>query len=118
MNWVVGTSQNDGSFPKARLAPSLSRGAVVLAAVAFHERLLRLAASFTDYYWLRRWGLLLYLTAGTIAISTGLTQVWHGLIGRIGVLQRTLGKCYVGAVGVGTIGGAYMALRCVVDETR
>lgn len=39
------------------------------------------AASFTDYYWPRRWGLLLYITAGTIA-------------------------------------GAHMALRCVVDETR
>jgi uncharacterized membrane protein len=66
--------------------------------------------SFTDYYWPRRWGLLPHLLAGTTAISVGVVQVWLGLTGRIGVLHRILGRIYVGAVAIASVGAMYMAL--------
>jgi uncharacterized membrane protein len=67
-------------------------------------------ASYTDYFWPRRAGLFLHLSAGVIAISVGLLQLWLGLTGRIGVLHRTLGRVYVVSIAVGSVGGFYLAL--------
>jgi hypothetical protein len=67
-------------------------------------------ASYSDYYWPRRSGLLLHLTGGMLAISTGLVQIWLGLTNRVNTLHRVLGKVYGAGVLLGSLGGFYMAL--------
>ena len=67
-------------------------------------------ASFSDYYWPRRSGLLLHLAGGSLAISTGLVQIWLGLTHRTSALHRSLGKLYAASVLLGSCGGFYMAL--------
>lgn len=67
-------------------------------------------ASYTDYYWPRRAGLLPHLLGGSLAILTGLVQIWLGLTGRVSTLHRTLGKVYATGVLIGSVGGIYMAL--------
>ena len=66
--------------------------------------------SYSDYYWPRRSGLLLHLTGGMLAISTGLVQIWLGLTNRVNTLHRVLGKVYGAGVLLGSLGGFYMAL--------
>jgi drug/metabolite transporter (DMT)-like permease len=66
--------------------------------------------SYSDYYWPRRSGLLLHLTGGMLAISTGLVQIWLGLTNRVNTLHRVLGKVYGAGVLLGSLGGLYMAL--------
>jgi uncharacterized membrane protein len=66
--------------------------------------------SYTDYYWPRRTGLVLHLTGGMLAISTGLVQIWIGLTNRVNTLHRVLGKVYGAGVLLGSLGGFYMAL--------
>ena len=68
------------------------------------------AASYSDYFWPRRWGLLLHLSGGAVAISVGLVQLWLGLSGLTTRLHRRLGRIYVGSVLLASAGGAYMAL--------
>jgi hypothetical protein len=65
-------------------------------------------ASYSNYFWPRRFGLLFHLTGGLIAITTGLVQIWLGLTHRTGTLHRTLGKFYACGVLVGSIGGFYL----------
>ncbi len=65
--------------------------------------------SYGDY-WPRRGGLILHMTAGLVAISVGLVQLWLGLTGRTGVLHRSLGRIYLGAVALGSAGAFYLAL--------
>ena len=67
-------------------------------------------ASYTDYYWPRRAGLLLHLTGGALAITTGLVQIWLGLSNRTTTLHRALGRVYGSAVLIGSVGGFYLAL--------
>jgi hypothetical protein len=67
-------------------------------------------ASYTDYYWPRRAGLLPHLLGGSLAIVAGLMQIWLGLTGRVSTLHRTLGKVYASGVLLGSVGGIYMAL--------
>ena len=67
-------------------------------------------ASYSDYFWPRRAGLLAHLIGGALAISSGLVQIWLGLTGRTSALHRALGKVYASGVLVGSIGGFYMAL--------
>ncbi|HEX3849118.1 MAG TPA: DUF2306 domain-containing protein [Steroidobacteraceae bacterium] len=64
--------------------------------------------SYTPYYWPRRAGLLLHLAGGSIAISTGLVQIWLGLTRRIGPVHRVLGKVYAAGVLMGCTGGFYL----------
>jgi hypothetical protein len=66
--------------------------------------------SYTDYYWPRRGGLILHLTGGSLAIVTGLVQIWLGLTHRVNTLHRVLGKVYGSGVLIGSLGGIYMAL--------
>ncbi len=67
-------------------------------------------ASYSDYYWPRRVGLIAHLTGGALAISVGLVQIWLGLTNRVSTLHRVLGKLYGAGVLVGSIGGFYLAL--------
>jgi uncharacterized membrane protein len=66
-------------------------------------------ASYTDYFWARRAGLLAHLAAGITAIGAGLVQIWLGLTHRVGRLHRKLGKVYAASILVGSVGGFYLA---------
>jgi len=68
------------------------------------------AATYTDYYWPRRFGLVPHIAGGMVAILVGLAQLWLGLTGRTGALHRTLGRIYLGAVAVASAGAYYLAL--------
>ena len=68
------------------------------------------AASYSGYFWPRRWGLLLHLSGGAVAISVGLVQLWLGFSGLTTTLHRRLGRIYVATVLLASAGGAYMAL--------
>lgn len=67
-------------------------------------------ASYTDYFWPRRAGLLAHLCGGLVASVCGLIQIWLGLTHRVGRLHRTLGKAYAAGVLVGSIGGFYLSI--------
>lgn len=67
-------------------------------------------ASFTDYYWPRRAGLVPHLIGGLLAIFAGLVQIWLGLTDRVSSLHRVLGKVYSSGVLIGSLGGFYLAL--------
>jgi uncharacterized membrane protein len=69
-----------------------------------------------DEYWPRRGGLIPHISAGTVAILSGLVQLWLGLTGRIGALHRTLGKVYVAAVAVASCAGFYLSLTVQGDH--
>ncbi len=64
---------------------------------------------FTDYYWTRRFGLLLHVGGGSVALTTGVVQLWLGLTGRTRRLHRLLGRVYVIGVLCGASAGLYMA---------
>jgi uncharacterized membrane protein len=66
-------------------------------------------SGYTPYYWSRRYGLLLHISGGALALTVGLVQVWLGLTGRTSALHRNLGRLYVLAVSVGSAGAFYMA---------
>jgi uncharacterized membrane protein len=68
------------------------------------------AATYTDYYWPRRFGLVPHIAGGMVAILVGLAQLWLGLTGRTGALHRTLGRIYLGAVAVASAGAFYLAV--------
>jgi uncharacterized membrane protein len=68
------------------------------------------AANFTPYYWPRRFGLLLHITGGFLALTVGLIQVWLGLTGRTTRLHRNLGRLYLLGVVVGSAGAFYLAV--------
>jgi uncharacterized membrane protein len=61
-------------------------------------------------FWPRRWWLVLHITGGVIALTTGLVQLWLGLTNRVAAPHRALGKLYVGAIIVGSIAGFYLSL--------
>ena len=90
-------------------------GALAVVAVYFLRRKLHYAsdfslASYTEFFWPRRVGLVPHLLGGTVALSAGIVQLWLGLTDRIGALHRALGKVYVGGVLIGSLGGFYLAL--------
>ncbi|MDE2136588.1 MAG: DUF2306 domain-containing protein [Gammaproteobacteria bacterium] len=66
-------------------------------------------ASYSDYLWPRRAGLIPHLLGGTLAITTGLVQIWLGLTGRVAALHHVLGRLYAAGVLIGSIGGFYLA---------
>jgi uncharacterized membrane protein len=67
-------------------------------------------ASYSDYFWGRRVGLLAHLLGGMTAAGVGVIQIWLGLTDRAGRLHRMLGRCYVAAVSLGCPAGMYLAL--------
>lgn len=74
------------------------------------------ATTYTDYYWPRRFGLAPHIAGGVVAVLVGLTQLWLGLTGRTGVLHRTLGRVYLGAVALACAGAYYLALTIGRDS--
>ena len=67
-------------------------------------------ASYSDYLWPRRWGLIPHVLGGLVALTTGVVQLWLGLTNRTATLHRTLGRVYGSAILVGSAGGYYLAL--------
>lgn len=67
-------------------------------------------ASYTDYFWPRRAGLIPHLVGGLLAITAGLVQIWLGLTNRVGTLHHVLGRVYAAGVLIGSVGGIYLAL--------
>jgi uncharacterized membrane protein len=65
---------------------------------------------YGPYFWPRRWALLLHVAGGTTALTVGLIQLWLGLTNRVAAAHRTLGKLYVLAILVGSLGGFHLAL--------
>jgi uncharacterized membrane protein len=93
--------------------------AVLLAIVAFAalwfvvSKLTAYGIPNPDAYgdlWPRRIGFLPHMVGGTVAILTGIVQLWLGLTGRTAGSHRVLGRVYVGGVAVGAAGGLYLAL--------
>ena len=67
-------------------------------------------AAYGDAFWPRRYGLLLHLAGGLVALVAGPFQLWMGETRRRMDIHRTLGKVYMGAVAVGCLGGFYLSL--------
>jgi uncharacterized membrane protein len=67
-------------------------------------------ASYGDYFWPRRAGLVPHLVSGTVALTVGLAQIWLGLSNRVKTLHHVLGKIYGVAVLIGSLAGFYLAL--------
>jgi uncharacterized membrane protein len=65
---------------------------------------------YGPYFWPRRWGLVLHVAGGIIALTAGLVQLWLGLTNRVAGLHRALGKLYVAIIAAGGIAGFYLAL--------
>jgi uncharacterized membrane protein YozB (DUF420 family) len=59
--------------------------------------------------WTRRFALIPHILGGVVAITTGLVQVWLGVTGRTRRLHIWLGRVYLGAVGIGSLAGFYLA---------
>jgi uncharacterized membrane protein len=68
------------------------------------------ATTYTDYFWRRRFGLVPHIAGGVVAILVGLVQLGLGFTGRTGLLHRTLGRIYIGAVAVASTAAFYLAL--------
>jgi uncharacterized membrane protein len=67
-------------------------------------------AHYGPYFWPRRWGLLLHVAGGVIALTAGIVQLWLGLTNRVAALHRAIGKLYVGVIAVASIAGFYLSL--------
>jgi uncharacterized membrane protein len=65
---------------------------------------------YGPYFWPRRWWLVLHIAGGVTALSVGVLQLWLGLTNRISAWHRALGKAYVTAIALGSIGAFYLAL--------
>jgi uncharacterized membrane protein len=66
-------------------------------------------ASYTDYFWPHRFGLMAHFFGGILALCAGLTQIWLGLTHRTGRVHRALGKLYAASILVASCGGFYLA---------
>jgi hypothetical protein len=73
-------------------------------------------AAFTDpmlgagNYWAMRLWLLMHITGGMVALLTGPWQFWTGFRARYAGLHRLMGKIYLSAVAIGSIGSVRMAI--------
>ena len=65
---------------------------------------------YGPYFWPRRWELVLHVAGGSVALLTGLVQLWLGLTNRTGRPHRALGRVYVGAIAIGSLAGFCLAL--------
>ena len=63
-------------------------------------------AHYGPYFWPRRWGLVLHITGGVIALTAGVVQLWLGLSNRVAALHRALGKVYWGPSSSGASPGS------------
>lgn len=67
-------------------------------------------AHYTEYYWHRRYALMLHVGGGSIALSLGLLQTYLGLSGRTRRLHRWLGYFYLASGAIATAAAFYLAL--------
>jgi len=107
------TAQADGMGRSGPVLQALL-GALGLVVLYFAKDKVHFFADFSEpsyspYFWPRRFGLLLHISGGAVAISTGLVQLWLGLTGRTHSLHRRLGRLYVVGVAAGIVGGTYLA---------
>jgi uncharacterized membrane protein len=65
---------------------------------------------YGPYFWPRRWGLVLHIASGVIALTAGLVQLWLGLTNRVARLHRALGRLYVTIIFLGSLAGFYLSL--------
>ena len=84
--------------------------AVVFVAVAALPYYLSSSYGPPEYASRRGW-LLLHISGGLVALLTGPVQLWLGFADRGMLWHRRMGTAYVAAVGIGALGGYYMALN-------
>jgi uncharacterized membrane protein len=73
-------------------------------------------STYGNHFWPRRWGLMLHVVGGVVALSTGVVQLWLGLTNRVTTLHRVLGKVYGSAILVGSVGGYYLSVTIPATE--
>jgi uncharacterized membrane protein len=111
MNTAAQTSRRrDSHLPLIAVVAALAIALVWFVRNKTHYLTDHSLASFTDYYWPRRAGLVPHLIGGLLAIFAGLVQIWLGLTDRVSTLHRVLGKVYASGVLIGSLGGFYLAL--------
>jgi uncharacterized membrane protein len=71
--------------------------------------LVRFDAREFAVYWPRRYGLVLHITFGSGALLLGLAQFWTGLRRQWPRAHRWTGRAYLACVGLGMVGGYYLA---------
>jgi hypothetical protein len=64
---------------------------------------------YTPYYWYRRYGPMLHVGGGFVALSVGLLQTYLGLSGRTARAHRSLGYVYLTAGAIATLAALYLA---------
>ena len=111
MNTAAPTSRTrDSHLPLIAVVTALAMSLVWFVGKKTHHLTDYSLASFSDYYWLRRAGLIPHLIGGLLAVFAGLVQIWLGLTDRVSTLHRVLGKVYGLGVLTGSLGGFYLAL--------
>jgi uncharacterized membrane protein len=100
--------------PPLRLAKIISLALVLLAAITFIMMnaipyLLHYGPSQFDVYWPRRYGLLLHISGGMVALLIGPWQFSQRLRQRNLRLHRILGHAYLISILLGSVGGIYLA---------
>jgi uncharacterized membrane protein len=71
--------------------------------------------SYTDYYWPRRYGILIHVCAGMLVLSAGLIQVYLGLTGRTNRVHRWLGRLYMSGVLIAVSASLYLVTQIPVS---
>lgn len=66
-------------------------------------------ASYSPYFWAKRFGVLIHIWAGLIALACGFAQVWLGATGRTGALHRRIGWTYAAFVAISAISAMHLA---------
>jgi len=111
MNAVAPASRpNESRLPLIAILAALALAVLWFVSHKLHYLTDYTLASYTDYYWPRRGGLIAHLVGGGAAITAGLVQIWLGVTHRVGALHRALGKVYGAAVLIGILSGFYLAL--------
>jgi heme/copper-type cytochrome/quinol oxidase subunit 3 len=70
---------------------------------------------FGAYFWPRRYGLLLHLSGGVLALCIGIAQLWLGATGQTGRMHRRLGQLYLFSIAIASAGAVYLALTIPPD---
>ena len=101
-----------GRTPQRRLQLILFATAV-LAAIFLYRSVLHYMLDYSiasfGTYWPHRGRLLIHLSGGTIALVTGLFQLWSGLRMRFPSFHRWIGRVYLASVAIGTFAGLWLA---------
>ncbi len=72
-------------------------------------------AYYTNYYWPRRHEVLLHVSAGAVALCTGLIQIYLGLTGRTRRLHRWLGRIYLIGVAAGVVAAGLLVSQIPIS---